>query len=253
MSVITTPRFFDFGKPAQEPATQAVLATIPETEKAEAQPLEVEYGQFADIASFKVTDNDSYAEAGNKLVALKGTKKKVETFYDAIVEKFRGPWKAATAKRKSMLDPLDSGISHLAGEMGAWDRKVAAEAAEARRLAEEAQRKADEARRKAEEEAAANCLPWDVPEVPVVQAPVIPVPTVQAPPQVDGLTKRNLPWKAKVVDMKALVKWSLENNNFDYLLPNEKMLNVKAGQLGEMLKEAIPGVEAYRGTTYAAA
>lgn len=97
------------------------------------------------VNAIMIKDAESFALAGNMIIALDQMKKK-------IVEYWKGPKDAAykahkeiTAKETEMLKPIDERRRMLNGKMSAW-------ATEQERIRREEQRRVDEARRKQEDE-----------------------------------------------------------------------------------------------------
>jgi Skp family chaperone for outer membrane proteins len=238
---------------AVEAARKVIELTVPATALEEVHELETEYTQLLEITGtvMKVTDDDSYRIAGENVVAAKEFLARGKKWFDYLTKPFNAVHKLATTKRSEILDPIDKYQVAQWREMQTYSERKRREAEEARRKAEAEQRRLEEEARKAAEEAEKEAAPWDEPVQVVV--PKVEMPVVRAePPKVDGLGERNLPWHGEITDLKAFVRWCVEEGReAEFLLVNQPALNLRAKTMNTTMEAMTPGARAIRGTTSA--
>lgn len=105
------------------------------------------------IATFEITDNEGFGLAAEELQQIKARMKKLDEQRTAITGPLNAATKAVNELFRGPTDLLVNAEQALKSKMLGWQRKVEAEAAEARRVAEAA---AEAERRRLEEEAAAH-------------------------------------------------------------------------------------------------
>jgi hypothetical protein len=207
---------------------------------------------LAMVTNYPIEDDESYGFAGEELRGIKARQKSLEESRTAITGPMNTALKAVNDLFRKPAALLDQAEAAIKKSMIAYTNKVAEEAREARRKAEELERQAAaeaEARRKEadalaaagkEEEAAAAMEASFSAEMAVAQA----TPPVVTPIKVAGISKVSSTYKARVVDMRALVQHALTDESVMALISiDEKKLNQLARALGTSLK--YPGVEVY--------
>jgi Sec-independent protein translocase protein TatA len=184
----------------------------------------------------KVVDVESYKFAGELWKGIGDMIKEVKATFDPICEAANKAHKAATTKRASFLDPLESVYKNVKRLMSDYDAEQ-----ERLRRAEEArlrdiERKAEEERRLQEaitlEESGQKEVAEAVMEAPVYVAPVV-IPKVT--PKMEGGPVFRTIWKFRVVNPNIIPR--------QYL----KIDEVAIGGVVRSLKNQanIPGIEIY--------
>lgn len=105
------------------------------------------------IATFEIADNEAFGLAAEELQQIKARMKKLDEQRTAITGPLNAATKAVNDLFRGPTELLVNAESALKSKMLGWQRKVEAEAAEARRVAEAA---AEAERRRLEEAAAAH-------------------------------------------------------------------------------------------------
>ncbi|RLG44989.1 MAG: hypothetical protein DRN81_03130 [Thermoproteota archaeon] len=139
------------------------------------------------------------------------TKKRINEYMAPKVADAHKVHKHMVQIKKDALQNWELAAKLCATKLGEWDAKK-------------------EAKRKAEEEA----LRVNVPEELRGQVRVF------APPKAKGLSSKET-WYAEATDINKFVKWAIEKNLPEYLLPNFKLLNDHART--EKGDSGIPGIE----------
>ncbi len=258
-------------------AVPEVLPAVPPAELSHAdQEGLVLVGEAED---FKVTSNETYEEAGTRLLTVKTYIKRVGALLDPIVAATHAAWQVALEQRRGLLVHAEQAEGHYKGQMEGWATKLenerkAAEAeaerirlaaeAEAQRIAnEETERRRKEAEEKRTKEAEAARIAGDmsraarIAETPVVVQPAAPRPVFTpvplapaAPPRVAGISHRPT-YSAEVTDIVALCQAVVDGKVAkNAVMPNQKVLDGLARALKGELK--IPGVKLVEGKSTAA-
>lgn len=191
-----------------------------------------------------VTTKAEDAVAQDLWKACSDAEKKVHERLDPIVKQANDTHKSLTKLRRDILKPFAEGKAITSRKCGEYER-------EERRKADDKAREIAEKERKAEEERQllAACQAEDEGDSEaevqaIVDEPVV-VPTVVVKPEVaetPGMGRRTT-WHAEVTDLKALIKYVSENDEWQSLLhPSTTALNGLArSQKGKL---RIPGVKA---------
>lgn len=101
-------------------------------------------------AQLIVTDAASYTLAGERLTGLATLKRKIETWFEPLVEAAHKAHKALTTRRATSLKPIDAEIDRLKRQMGAWKAEQDRLQREREREAALAAQRAEQARLEAE-------------------------------------------------------------------------------------------------------
>jgi hypothetical protein len=184
----------------------------------------------------KVVDIESYKYAGELWKSIGDMIKEVKATFDPICEAANKAHKAATAKRASFLDPLESvyrSVKRLMSDYDAEQERIRREAEE--KLREQARKEEEERRLKeaiALEESGQKEVAEAVMETPVYVAPVV-IP--KAVPKMEGGPVFRTVWKFRIVNQNIIPR--------QYLKVDE----VAIGGVVRALKGQtnIPGIEPY--------
>jgi len=252
---------------------QTLVITAPEPVTLTPPDLSVIVARYnADIApllAFKITDNAQYVAANNLWTKAKDYCADVATLCGPEKKRRHKLHKDWTTLESALLDPGDRVASHMGAEIKRYkdEQDRIQREREERERREEAERQrviqaAAEAERQrimAEREAAKKDLdPWEIEEE--APLPPVPVPVAVAPvrmpssvPVVAGGPRfADTPWKARVTDPVALLKWILEKPEErieDYIELKMPKLNRKAAEFGKDLSGVIPGTESFKDQT----
>lgn len=194
----------------------------------------------------KITDQSTYDDATRLLLEeIKPFRKRWKEFWEDIKRPMREALNAVQDKYNAADGPLEAAEAQVKAEIRRWD-------VEQERIQQERQRAAQAvAEREAEEQRLRDAIVAEESgasseEVSaIVEAPVVTVAPPVAPTyaKASGISRRDN-WKAKVTDMKALVKAAAAGKvPIEYLLPNETALNARAK--ADKTTMAIPGVVAW--------
>lgn len=191
-----------------------------------------------------IIDNVTYEKAGELLKAHKAMEKEIKDYHKPIKQAIDVSKKKVIDAEKAELEKLNLGTLHLNHEMTAWYQ-----AAEKKRKEEEA-RLAEIARKEAEEqqlrdaEQAEKEGNKEEAEAILSEEVHIPPPVVQkTTPKVSGVAMRTT-WKAKVSDLKALIKAVHDGKvPINAIQANEVFLNQQARALKGTME--YPGVKFY--------
>jgi hypothetical protein len=184
----------------------------------------------------KVVDIESYKYAGELWKSIGDMIKEVKATFDPICEAANKAHKAATAKRASFLDPLESvyrSVKRLMSDYDAEQERIRREAEE--KLREQARKEEEERRLKeaiALEESGQKEVAEAVMETPVYVAPVV---ITKAVPKMEGGPVFRTVWKFRIVNQNIIPR--------QYLKVDE----VAIGGVVRALKGQtnIPGIEPY--------
>lgn len=201
--------------------------------------------------NFRVTDKDSYEDAGLLLVRIKGLRKEVADTFDPIVKKAHNTHKEALAQKKRHDDPLNKAEKHYKNEIGTFKEKAEQErrAREAELLA--AAQKEDEERRLKEAADLEAAGQQDAAEAVLNEPSVVSVQTETGDDlKLDGISTRDK-WSAEVVNFDELVKAvALGKAPLNVIQADMTVLNGLARQLKDSLQ--YPGVRVVKETVVAA-
>ncbi len=154
---------------------------------------------------FTVASEIGYQAAGEFLKQIKSVQKKVKDYWEPLRLSAKKAYDDVLAKKKEMLDPMDSAEKTLKSKMGTYikeQERKAREAAEAQRklaekLAEEKLKEAAELEQKGEADAADYVL--STAEVYEQMAETLPVQMAPPKPKVQGVSVSKT-WTIRVTD-----------------------------------------------------
>lgn len=212
--------------------SEATLQLV-ETNEVEAKAMSI----VDQAKAVKVVDIESYRYAGELWKGIGDMIKEVKATFDPICEAAHKAHKAATAKRASFLDPLESvyrSVKRLMSDYDAEQERI--RRAEEERLREIA-RKEEEERRLREaialEESGQEEIAAAVMEAPIRVPPVV---LPKTTPKFDGGPIFRTVWKYRIVNPSLIPR--------EYMMPDQ----VKIGGVVRSLKDQcrIPGIEVYK-------
>lgn len=197
---------------------------------------------LSEARSFKIANNQQYAEAGERLKGIKALLKEVGDSFDPIIKKAHDAHKEAVGKKKEHEQPLlEAERIYKTGMLGYQQEQERIRREEQARLEEAARKererletRAAKAEEKGKDEKAAELRA----QAATVPAPVVSIET----PKVSGISTRES-WRAVVFDKTALIKAVAEGKVPDtIILYDQAALN----QLARSLKSGLnyPGVRA---------
>jgi hypothetical protein len=197
----------------------------------------------ATILSSSIKTPEDYKSASEFQATLKEMEKAVETKRKEITVPMDNAKKRVMDLFRPITDTIDKAKKMVDRARFSWEQEqeVARKAEEARlatkakKEAEALQAKADKARAEGKE---GKAIEYEGKAQLRGIAPTIPA----VVPKVDGLSTRKTIWKAKVVDMKSLLKYCLETGS-DLVIANELQLSATAKATKGTLP--IPGVVFY--------
>lgn len=205
----------------------------------------------AQAKAIVIKDQESYATAGEFLLADKAMQKEIKGVFGPMKQKSRAAWMAVCEEEEKALAPLVEAESIVKREMARYDteqERIRQE--EQRRLEAEAKRLEEERRLFEAEQLAAEGRQAEadlVLEEPVF-APVVQMPT--SVPKVAGISFREA-WKAECFDLKALVKAAAADDRYLPLLQaNVSVIGAQARSLKGAFK--VPGIKVWSEKTTAA-
>lgn len=229
-----------------------MLAAVEET--TETMQLETELQrQVATLpaAIAVITTAEQYVAACEAVRVRKDFIKDAKVKLDPVCDTAYKAWQAATALRKSIIDPVESEAKKIGAVIIAYDN-------EQRRLAEEAERTRAEAARKAEEEAQRHndtLMPWEQPVeiAEAVQEAVAKVeaPAAVVPASVAGIATKFKPWQGRVTDRRKFLAWCMAIETDDRLDAYVQFAAPALNALAKKVTDAgsIPGFDGYRERT----
>lgn len=165
-----------------------------------------------------ITTPEQYVTACEFFKAIKSSKKKFIDWFEPMREAAYNAYQSVLSKKKEVADRYDEAEAVIAPKLTAWDE-------EQRRKERELQVKLqEEARKRLEEEqlndaALAESLGEPKLAEQILQAPTRQV-VVEPPrmtPKVPGISYRES-WSGEVIDIKAVVKFALENPAYGSIL-----------------------------------
>lgn len=190
-----------------------------------------------------VTDNASYAAAGELLIAIKGIRKKIEETFKPIKQKMDAAKKEVLDQERAADAPLRQAEDYLKPQLANWDamqERIRRE--EEAKLREEARKREEEARLAAAIEAEANGQKEEataiLDEKPAYIPPVV---LPKATPKVQGISYRET-WNFRITNPDKLPR--------EYMVPNETAIRKVVTALKD--KCNIPGIEVYSDKVVAA-
>ncbi|MHB8109694.1 MAG: hypothetical protein ACYDHW_06650 [Syntrophorhabdaceae bacterium] len=185
--------------------------------------------------SIKIIDADTYSQAGEVLVTIKGLRKEIGAAFDPIIKKAHEAHKEAKAQKDKAEAPLIEAENILKPAISAYDREQERIRREEEARQREIARKAEEERRlqealQAEKEGDAAAAQAII-EEPVYVPPVV---IEKTTPKVQGISKQTI-WKFRIVNESLIPR--------DYMMADQ----VKIGGVVRATKGSIkiPGVEIY--------
>ncbi len=213
------------------------------------QELEVIRQETNSIANWAnglvVASKEDYQTAYARVKDIKAIRSKWTAYWGPVKTKAHAAWKEIVARESAVVKICDQAERMAKDKADAWyaeeQRKAAAEQARRQAVADE---KARRERERLQKEAAKLKTPElreeRLAQAAEVEAPVI---TVEAPEQVEGVSTRTI-WKARVVDMAALIEAAKPNTvAASFLAVNQQVLDA----FSRSTKGAVPvpGVEFY--------
>jgi hypothetical protein len=215
------------------------LVVTPEALQTEIAPV------VARAQSLVIVTAQDYEGAANFLKDIKAAAKKVDAFFDPVIEPARNTHKAALAQKAVFADPLKAAETTCKQKQLAWtaeqERKRQAEQSRLQAAADEAARRE---RERLEKEAAKLKTP-ELKAARLEQAAAVVAPVVQVAsiaPEIKGQSVRKT-WKAEVVDPPSVPR--------GWLIVNQQALDAFARSTKGAVR--VPGVEFYEETTLASA
>lgn len=240
-------------------APTAVLSLISETQKATATAIlaRVE-AEVSSALEIEVTDDLSFAQAGEALRSIKGFAKKLETARTTMKAPVLEAGREIDAFFKTPANRLSDAEKALKQRVAAYQIEQDRIRREAEALARAEQERIDRARREAEAAARAELeAQLDAGEVPFdVEEPAAPAPepTVIVPEvaRVEGVSMRRVT-RARVADLRAIVAAAAAGNAeaFALLEVNQSALNAYA-RAHTVDTGTVPGVSLYEDTVVSA-
>lgn len=185
--------------------------------------------------AIQVVDNETYSQAGEILVTIKGLRKEIGAAFDPIIKKAHEAHKEAKAQKDKAEAPLIEAENIIKPALAAYDREQERLRREEEERQREIARKAEEERRlqealQAEKEGDAAAAQAII-EEPVYVPPVV---IEKTTPKVQGISMQKV-WKFRIVNEALIPR--------DYMTPD----TVKIGGVVRATKGSIqiPGVEIY--------
>lgn len=183
----------------------------------------------------KVVDSETYSQAGEILVTIKGLRKEIGAAFDPIIKKAHEAHKEAKAQKDKAEAPLIEAENIIKPALAAYDREQERLRREEEERQREIARKAEEERRLREAEQAEkegrNEEAQAIIEEPVYVPPVV---IEKTTPKVQGISMQKV-WKFRVTNEALIPR--------EYMTPDM----VKIGGVARATKGSIqiPGVEIY--------
>lgn len=183
----------------------------------------------------KVVDAETYAQAGEILITIKGLRKEIGSAFDPIIKKAHEAHKEAKAQKDKAEAPLIEAENIIKPALAAYDRQQERIRREEEERQREIARKAEEDRRIREAEQAEkegrNQEAQAIIEEPVYVPPVV---IEKTTPKVQGISMQKI-WKFRIVNPALIPR--------EYMVPDQ----VKIGGVVRATKGSvqIPGVEIY--------
>lgn len=200
-----------------------------------------------------IMDRAGAVAAGEFAVGVNELIKKAQEHHRPVIEAAHKAHKAAIAAEKRIIDPLQAALTSVKQKILSWTMEEERRRAEALRAEEERARKQREAEALAAaiaaeqaardqgatvEEAAAESNEVLEQEL----AAPLPVPFVDAPEKIEGLSVRKPTYNPVVVNSAACIRHCASNPTLTYLLKVDQVaLNALARAQGKALN--IPGVQ----------
>ncbi len=165
----------------------------------------IQYPMRAQDLALSIKDDESYRQAGEFLITIKGFRKKVEATFGPIVKKANETWKAALDLRKQADAPLDEAEHILKPALLDYEQEQSRKRYEEQERLIAEQRKKDEDAKIAEAAKVAESGDLKAAEA-VLDAPLPEFLPPPPPPKakIAGISYREV-WKANCHDMKLLV------------------------------------------------
>jgi len=185
--------------------------------------------------AIQVVDNETYSQAGEILITIKGLRKEIGAAFDPIIKKAHEAHKEAKAQKDKAEAPLIEAENIIKPALAAYDREQERLRREEEERQREIARKAEEERRlqealQAEKEGDAAAAQAII-EEPVYVPPVV---IEKTTPKVQGISMQKV-WKFRVTNEALIPR--------EYMTPDM----VKIGGVARATKGSIqiPGVEIY--------
>ncbi len=185
--------------------------------------------------SLIVTDNGSYSQAGDMLLAIKKVSKNIENYFKPLKDASHKAWKQICNRENEELEKLKPSLEHLNKQMTNWNvEQEKIRQAEEERLGIEAL-KAEEERRLAEALQAEKEGDKEEAEAIINEPVFVPPPIVEKTvPKQAGLTMTTT-WKWRLKDINLVPR--------QYLQVNEVAVNAAVRSLKSAAN--IAGIEPY--------
>lgn len=185
--------------------------------------------------AIQVVDAETYTQAGQVLITIKGLRKEIGAAFDPIIKKAHEAHKEAKAQKDKAEAPLIEAENIIKPALAAYDREQERLRREEEERQREIARKAEEERRLREAEQAEkegrNEEAQAIIEEPVYVPPVV---LEKTTPKVQGISMQKV-WKFRVTNEALIPR--------EYMTPDM----VKIGGVARATKGSIqiPGVEIY--------
>ena len=185
--------------------------------------------------AIKVIDAETYAQAGEILITIKGLRKEIDATFDPITKKAHGVWKESLDQKKKAEAPLIEAENIIKPALAAYDREQEKIRREEEERQREIARKAEEDRRLREAEQAEKEGRTEEAQA-IIEEPVYVSPVVleKTTPKVQGISMQKI-WKFRVVNESLVPR--------EYMTPDM----VKIGGMVRATKGSVkvPGIEIY--------
>lgn len=185
--------------------------------------------------AIKIVDAETYSQAGEVLITIKGLRKEIGAAFDPIIKKAHEAHKEAKAQKDKAEAPLIEAENILKPAISAYDREQERIRREEEERQREIARKAEEERKLREAEQAEKEGRTEEAQA-IIEEPVYVPPVVleKTTPKVSGISKQTI-WKFRIVDQNKIPR--------EYMMPDQ----VKIGGVVRATKGSIQisGVEIY--------
>jgi hypothetical protein len=182
---------------------------------------------------FCVTDQITFAAAGEIAKDIKRLQKEIDKTFEPIIAAANAAHREALAQRDKYLSPLKAGEKVIKATMADYIRAEERRIEEERRIAdaqrEQERKEYEKHRHEVSEDLFAQGRREEALAVKSAIMPEYPMPRQEAAPVADGISIRKT-YRAEVVDFVALIKAIAEGNEslLAYIQPNQKALDAHA-------------------------
>jgi hypothetical protein len=218
--------------------------------KPQTEPVTVDL--IARSKTLTIRSNDQYRQACEEKLAIDAMIADRHALHDPVVAKAFETHRAATAARRTDIEPLENAKTIYERAINGWRKEQERIALEAAR-AEQAERERialEEREREIEEAESAEAAPEEI--VAIIERPIyVPPPVMpRAPivPQVSGIRRKPANWKASLENTPGakmrLIQFVAKNPAFEHLI---EVNQASANALAKALKTtmSVPGLVAF--------